>query len=166
MFELRPLKRITFPQRIATYGVPVAWVVVFTQQSAPFISKQLGVVLGIVYIVCATWYGLLRQLSVEDVDHKAEKLYTKLKKRFIRITNTVADAACAACFLYFLRGYEYLPAPFFGPLFILALAAHATTEYGVQQELDKLLGGKSFNNRGLSREERQALVSLEEVTVV
>lgn len=169
MFQPRPLRRITFPGRIATYGIPLAWVVVFVQQMAPFLSADLGLALGAVYVVCAAWHGLLRELFLPDLVYGTngrKTLVALWRTRMARATNTVSDAACAGCFLFFLRGYEDLPAAFFGPLFILAVASHAVTELEVQRALNQLRGNTPFGNRAVPDQEREALVSLERVTFV
>ena len=169
MFQSRPLRRFTFPDRISTYGIPLAWLVVFVQQTAPFLSAELGFALGAVYIVCVAWHGLFRELSVPEVIYGPtgrKPFAARWRARFARLANTVSDAACAACFLFFLRGYETLPAAFFGPLFILAAASHVATEMEVQRVLNQLRGNSSFDNRSIADEERRALVSLEQVTVV
>ena len=169
MFQTRPLRRLTFPQRVATYGIPLAWVVVFVQQVAPFLSTNLGFALGGIYIVCVTWHGLFRELSVPEVIYGTtgkKTFVARWRARLTRLANTVADALCAACFLFFLRGYEEFPAAFFGPLFILAVASHVTTEMEVQRVLNQLRGNSSFDSRAVPDEERRALVSLEQVTVV
>lgn len=167
MFKPRLLRRLTFPERIATYGVPIAWVVIFTQQSAPFLSTMLGFAIGVTYIVCVAWHGFFRQLYVHNNDARQTlDLRKKAKRVFVRLTNTIADASTAACFLYFMRGYEDLPTGFFAPLFFLALVTHITTEIAVQEQLNILHGHQTFNNRSVSKKEKQALISLEKVTVI
>ena len=167
MFQPRPLRRFTFPDRISSYGIPLAWLVVFVQQTAPFLSAELGFALGAVYIVCVAWHGLFRELSVPFVVYGAtgkKSFAARWRARFARLANTISDAACAACFLFFLRGYEALPAAFFAPLFILAVAAHVATETEVQRLLNQLRNNSTFDNRAVPDEERKVLVSLEKIT--
>ena len=168
----RPLRLVSFSERVAFPGVPVVWCVLFVQLTtsgwgatvAPMTNINLG--LASAYVLLAVWYGTLRELTArtDTVTRRSLKTMYVVRTWALRATNTVADAGAALCFLFFTL--LWFPAAWFAPLFFVALACHAITEAEVEQRLRALHAHHGYlSGRRPTKQEMDALISLEELEV-
>ena len=82
----------------------------------------------------------------------------------LRVSNTIADAGAALCFLFFTL--LWFPAAWFAPLFFVTLACHAITEAEVEQRLRALHAHNGYlSGRRPTQQEMDALTSLKELEV-
>ena len=113
------------------------------------------------YVLLATWYGTLRELTARTdiVTQRSLKTLYFLRTWAVRVSNTAADAGAAACFLFFTL--LWFPAAWFAPLFLVTLLAHAATEAEVEQRLRALHAHHGFlSGRRPTPQEMDALDSL------
>lgn len=168
----RPLRHVSFAERVAFPGVPVVWCVLFVQLTtsgqgvaiAPMTNINLG--LAGAYVLLAVWYGTLRELTArtDTVTRRSLRTLQALRTWSLRASNTVADAGAALCFLFFTL--LWFPAAWFAPLFFVALVCHAITEAEVEQRLRALHAHHGYlSGRRPTKQELDALTSLEELEV-
>lgn len=168
----RPLRHVSFAKRVAFPGVPVVWCVLFVQLTtsgrgatvAPMTNINLG--LAGAYVLLAVWYGTLRELTArtDTVTRRSLKTMYVVRTWALRVSNTVADAGAALCFLFFTL--LWFPAAWFAPLFFVTLACHAVTEAEVEQRLRALHAHNGFlSGRRPTQQEIDALTSLKELEV-
>lgn len=168
----RPLRHVSFAERVAFPGVPVVWCVLFVQlttsgqgaANAPMTNINLG--LASAYILLAVWYGTLRELTArtDTVTRRSLKTIYVVRTWALRASNTVADAGAALCFLFFTL--LWFPAAWFAPLFFVALVCHAIAEAEVEQRLRALHAHHGYlSGRRPTKQEMDALASLEELEV-
>ena len=168
MLSTRPMKRMTFAQRVAFPGCPVVWCVVFTQEVAPFLTDTTTAVFCISYIVVVTWYGTFRELKPFDRrDTHKKNMVEFFMQIALRLSNTISDAACATCFLFFLRNATFLPTVWFPPMLFGALFFHTATEMEVDRRFRALYANRSFlGGRRPDTRQMEALSALEETKLL
>ena len=169
MLAVRPLRRLTFAQRLAFPGCPVVWCVVFTQEVAPFLTPVWTLVFCCSYVIVATWYGTFRELRPFDYRQITRRQSTAkwIAQVGLRLSNTLADMACAVCFLFFLRGVTVLPVVWFPPCFFGALFFHIATEMEVDRRFRELYADRSFlGGRKPDSRQMEALSALEETKLI
>ena len=149
------MQRQSFPRRVASWGLPLAWVVVFVQNLAPFLSHFTVGMLVALHAICVAVEGTTRDLELPRQARQGKSLREKLCSAMLLGLNFVSDAACALCSVFFLQGVEIAPAPFFAPLLILAVASHCVVEMRVDAVLNELHGGggRGFARRGFTARE-------------
>lgn len=161
----RPLRRLSFAQRVAFPGMPVVWWILFIQQTiGGFLTSDLQIGFACAYVLVASWYGTLRELSARadaTTLRSLQTLYT-VRTWAIRGLNTVADAGAAACYLFFTAPWAS-PA-WFPPLFFVTVLAHAVVEAEVAQRLCALYGHTGYwGGRKPTKQEVEALNALGEI---
>lgn len=161
----RPLQHVSFAQRIAFPGLPVVWCVLCVQQSTGgFMTNELAVCMVIAYILVAVWYGTLRELTARADENTLKSLQTMYAVRtwMVRLSNTVADAGAAMCFLFFLL--NWFPAAWFLPLLFGTTVAHLGTEFEVEQRLRALHAHRGYwGGRRPTDQELRVLEALDAV---
>lgn len=166
MWQRRPLQRQSFPRRASSWGLPLAWVVVFVQQLAPFLTRNTTNILVGLYVACVALDGTTRDLYLPSTvtGNYQPGLYAKCDQWALSGLNFISDAACAACSVFFLEGLKVAPAAYFVPLFILAVATHCVVEIKVGRLLDRLHGGRQgFAGR---RFKEEAEFEIQKVTLM
>lgn len=166
MWQRRPLQRQSFARRVASWGLPLAWVVVFVQKLAPFLSQFTIGMLVALHTICVAVEGTTRDLELPRQARRGKSLKEKVSRAMLIGLNFVSDAACALCSVFFLQGVEIAPAPFFAPLLIVAVASHCVVEMRVDAMLNKLHGGggQGFARRGFTAQEKE--FEIESVTLI
>lgn len=168
----RPLRHVSFAGRVAFPGIPAVWCVLFVQLTtsgqdnavAPMTHFNLG--LAGTYALLAVWYGTLRELTArtDTATQRSLKSLHTLRTWAVRLSNTVADAGAALCFLFFTL--LWFPAAWFAPLFFVTLVCHAATEAEVERRLRALHAHHGFlSGRRPTQQEINALSSLQELGV-
>lgn len=169
MLAVRPLRRLTFAQRLAFPGCPVVWCVVFTQEVAPFLTASWKIVFCCSYVIVAAWYGTFRQLKPFDyrqIDSRKTKSHW-IVQIGLRCSNTLADMACAVCFLFFMRTIAVIPVVWFPPCFFGAIFFHVATEMEVDRRFRELYADRSFlGGRKPDSRQMEALSALEETKLL
>jgi len=162
------LHTLSFPNRFATWGLPLTWCVVFVHNLAPLLTPGLTKLFVGLYCALQALHGTLRPLSLPQ--RAQERLFpNKNLKNWcvslaVRFANTVCDIFCALCSLFFIKNVSVGPAPYFAPLFIVAFALHVIVEMRVSEILHRLhRRADAFEGREFQPEEVQHLVSVEAV---
>lgn len=171
MFQPRALRPYTYPERFATWGLPLVWVVVFVNQLAPFLSQNIMYALTVVYVGLITFYGTSRPLSLPpELDARlrpSKGLRWRCMSWAVRTANTLCDAASAACSIFFVQNVYVAPVAYFALLFICSITLHCFVELQVDKIFSTLHKGKrergGFGGRGFQPEEVRQLVSIESV---
>lgn len=173
MFQPRALRPYAYPDRFATWGLPLVWVVVFVNQLAPFLSQNIIYALTFIYVGLIAFYGTSRPLSLPPELNARLRPSKGLRWRCtswaVRAANTLCDTTSAACSVFFVQDVYVAPVPYFALLFIFSITLHCFVELRVEQILSTLHGGKrereSFGGRGFQPEEVRQLVSVETIHV-
>lgn len=145
----RPLRHVSFAERVAFPGLPVVWCVLFVQlttksQGNTLPVTNINVGLAAAYVLLAVWHGTLRELTARGdcVTRRSLRTLHTLRTWAARLLNTLADAGTAACFLFFTL--LWFPSAWFAPLFFVTLVCHQLTEWEVEQRLRALHAHHGF----------------------
>ncbi len=171
MFQPRALRPYVYPERFATWGLPLVWVVVFVNQLAPFLSQNIMYALTFIYVGLTAFYGTSRPLSLPPELEARLRPSKGWRRRCmswtVRAANTLCDAASAACSVFFVQDVYVAPVPYFALLFVFSVTLHCFVELQVDNIFSTLHKGKrergSFGGRGFQPEEVRQLVSIESV---
>lgn len=172
MFQPRALRPYAYPDRFATWGLPLVWVVVFVNQLAPFLSQNILYALTFIYAALMTFYGASRPLSLPpELDSRlgvSKGLRRRCMSWTVRAANTLCDTTSAACSVFFVQDVYVAPVPYFALLFIFSITLHCFVELQVDKILSTLHKGnrerESFGGRGFQPEEVKQLVSIQTVS--
>lgn len=167
----RPLRHVSFAERVAFPGLPIVWCVLFVQLTTktqgfklPITNMNVG--LASAYILLAVWHGTLRELNARSdiVTRRSLQTLYHVRTWVVRVLNTFADAGTSACFLFFTL--LWFPAAWFAPLFFVTLLCHMLTEFEVEQRLRDLHAHHGyFSGRRPTDEELHALKHLSSESV-
>ena len=171
MFQPRALRKYTFPERSATWGLPFVWVLVFVHQIAPFLPQNLIFGLTCVYAGLVALYGTSRPLSLPPELGARVRPSKGFKicctSWIVRVANTLCDVASAFCSVFFMQCVYVAPLPYFAPLFVVAVTLHCCVELQVDKILSTLHKGRGehFGGRGFQPDETRQLVSVQSVKI-
>ena len=137
----RPLRRVSFAERVAFPGAPLVWCGLFLHHTTNgFLAGTLGVVLVVAYVVFVAWYSTLRDLTGGAAVDAGARGWAALWA--VRASNVGADVGASGCFLFFLL--NWCSAAWFPLLLLVTLVAHAVTEVVVRRRLRALHAYRGF----------------------
>lgn len=170
-FENRPLRSLSYGNRVGSPPCPAAWVVVYAKRAAGFPSDAQSIWLAGFYVLVCVWYGSLRELAARHISatRRHPKTFNCWRNALLRCFDTISNAATACCFLWFLVPIDNLT--LFFPLgFFVSLTAHLCVEMEIAHRLRCIHSDHAYlGGRRPTTQELQALRKLgdeEEVTVV
>ena len=144
----------------------MVWCVLFVQlttksqgNTLPITNINIG--LASAYVLLAVWHGTLRELTARSdiVTRRSLKTLYTVRTWVVRLSNTLADAGTAACFLFFTL--LWFPAAWFAPLLFVTLLCHTLTEFEVEQRLRALHAHHGYlSGRRPTEQELEALRKL------
>lgn len=158
--QTRPLRRLTYSQRVGSPPLPAAWVAEYVRLASGYPSADQSLWLAAFYVVVCVWYGSLREITARRISatRRHPTTFNWWRDGLLRFVNHVSDAAAAACFLYFLVFDE----PSYFPLvFFVSVSTHCFVEMEIAHRLKLIHSDHAY--LGGRRPTVQELAALEQL---